>query len=615
MRGDLLSMKTKDKVLLIRIIIAVIFVIAAIFGWNEFIKYTFLGIAYIAVGYSVIKKAVLRILKGKLFDENFLMMIATVGAILVGEYFEAAAVMLFYQIGELFESYAVGKSRKSISELMDICPEYANLEKDGKIEIVDPDEVCVGDIIVIKPGEKVPLDGVVLSGETSINTAPLTGESIPCDVARDDTISSGTINLTGLIRAKVTKEFSDSTVSKILELVENSSANKAKSENFITRFSRYYTPTVVILAACLAFIPPIFLGDFADWGYRALTFLVVSCPCALVISVPLSFFGGIGGASRNGILIKGSNYVENLAKCKTVIFDKTGTLTKGEFEVVSLNPSETTQEELGLLASIAEKGSNHPIAKAVTKRFPTSENADEITEIPGRGVLAIYNKSVILAGNEGLMTENGVVIVKSDIVGAVVHVAKDGKYMGNIVVSDTLKADSKETIEKLHKTGVKKTVMLTGDAVGNAEFVAKELGISEFKAELLPSDKVAETEKLIAQKDGNVAFVGDGINDAPVLALADIGIAMGGIGSDAAIEAADVVLMDDKPSKIPLAIKISKKTMGIVKQNIVFALSVKGAVLLCGALGLANMWAAVFADVGVAFIAILNAMRTLRKNS
>ncbi len=608
-------MKKKDKILSVRIIIAVIFLVLAIFDMHEHIKYACLGIAYISVGYSVIKKAVLRIFRGKFFDENFLMMIATVGAILVGEYFEAAAVMLFYQIGEFFQSYAVGKSRKSISELMEICPEYANLERDGKIEAVDPYEVSVDDIIVIKPGEKVPLDGVILSGETALNTAPLTGEPMPRDAAPGDAINSGMINLTGLIRVRVTKEFSDSTASKILELVENSSANKARAENFITRFSRYYTPAVVISALGLAFIPPIFMGDIMDWVYRALTFLVVSCPCALVISVPLSFFGGIGGASRQGILIKGSNYVEGLAKCKTIIFDKTGTLTKGEFEVISVNPAEVSKDELMYLAAMAEKGSNHPVAKAIVSRFDDLGDAEELTEIAGKGVLATVDKRVILAGNEKLMQEHNIEYIKPNIPGAVIYVAENQKFIGSIVAADNLKADSKDAMDKLYKCGIKEAILLSGDTAENVAPVAKAVGIRRFKAGLLPSDKVKETEKILADKKGLVAFVGDGINDAPVLALSDIGIAMGGIGSDAAIEAADIVLMDDKLSKIPLAIRISQKTMRIVKQNIIFALGVKGLVLICGALGLANMWAAVFADVGVAFIAILNSMRTLRKGN
>lgn len=608
-------MKKKDKILLIRIIIASVFFAVSFFIKQPYIKYALLGISYISVGYSVIKKAVSRILKGKVFDENFLMLLATIGAICVGEYHEAAAVMLFYQIGELFESYAVGKSRKSISDLMDICPEYANLEKDGKTEVVDPYEVSVGDIIVVKPGEKVPLDGVIISGSTSLNTAPLTGESVPRDASEGDNINSGFINLTGLIKLRVTKEFSDSTVSKILELVENSSANKAKSESFITRFSLYYTPIVVILAACLAFIPPIFAGNISEWIHRALIFLVVSCPCALVISVPLSFFGGIGGASRNGILIKGSNYLESLAMCKTVAFDKTGTLTRGEFEVISVNPEGVSKEELISAAVMAETGSNHPVAKAVIKEFGKAENEGDITEIAGKGVLCRYSGIEILAGNLRLMEDNGIKAVKPEALGAVIYLAKDKEFIGSIVIADKLKPESKSAIDELYKAGISETVMLTGDSYENAKFVANELGIKRFKAELLPKDKVSEAEKLIKSDGGRVAFVGDGINDAPVLALSDIGIAMGGMGSDAAIEAADIVLMDDKLSKIPLAIKISKKTMKIVKQNIVFAIGVKVLIMLLGALGIANMWAAVFADVGVAFIAILNAMRTLKKDS
>lgn len=606
-------MKKKDKILLVRIIIALIFFGAA-FLIPQLLRYVFLGVSYISVGYSVIKKAVQRILKGKVFDENFLMLIATVGAICVGEYHEAAAVMLFYQIGELFQSYAVGKSRKSIADLMDICPEYANLEKDGKCETVDPYEVSVGDIIIVKPGEKVPLDGVIISGSTSLNTAPLTGESVPRDASEGDYINSGFINLTGLIKVRVTKEFFNSTVSKILELVENSSANKARSESFITRFSLYYTPIVVILAVFLAFIPPIFLGNIAEWIHRALIFLVVSCPCALVISVPLSFFGGIGGASRNGVLIKGSNYLENLAQCKTVVFDKTGTLTKGEFEVIEVNPYETSEEELIKATIMAESGSNHPLAKAVIKEFGKAENDADITEIAGKGVLCTYNGDEILAGNIRLMEDNGIIVVKPGALGAVIYVAKNKNFIGSIVIADKLKSESKDAVNNLYKVGILETVMLTGDSYDNAENVAKELGIKHFKAELLPRDKVVEAEALIKTGNGKVAFVGDGINDAPVLALSDIGIAMGGMGSDAAIEASDIVIMDDKLSKIPLAVKISQKTMKIVKQNIVFAIGVKVLIMLLGAIGIANMWAAVFADVGVAFIAILNAMRTLKKD-
>ncbi len=613
MRGFVLTMSKKEKQLLIRIIISFVLFAAAFFVPNEYIRYAFLAIAYISVGYSVLKGAAVRIFKGKFFDENFLMAIATIGAIFAGEYNEAVAVMLFYQVGELFQSYAVGKSRKSISDLMDICPEYANLEKDGEIFKVDPNEVGIGDIIVVRPGEKVPLDGTVISGSTTLNTAPLTGESVPRKAEEGDRISSGVINLTGLIRVRAEKEFSDSTVSKILELVENSSMNKARSENFITRFSLYYTPAVVCAAVCLAFIPPIFVGGLASWIHRALIFLVVSCPCALVISVPLSFFGGIGGASRNGILVKGSNYLESLAQCKTVIFDKTGTLTKGKFEVVSVNPCGVSEEELSKAAAVAESGSNHPIAEAITKKFGKDDSADEILEVAGKGIRAVKGGREILAGNVKLMADNGIDIVKPDVLGTVVYVAADGEFIGSIVIADRIKEDSKEAVKELYSAGVFDTVMLTGDSRDNAEPVAKELGIKRYLAELLPADKVSETEKIISESSGKVAFVGDGINDAPVLALADVGIAMGGIGSDAAIEAADIVLMDDKPSKIPVGIKIARKTMRIVRQNITFALGVKGIILILSAAGIANMWEAVFADVGVAFIAILNSMRTLKK--
>lgn len=612
MRGQIAKMKKKDKILLIRIIFAAFLFVASYFTKHTYIRYSVLALAYVLVGESVIKQAVLRMFSGKFFDENFLMMIATVGAVCVGKYSEAVAVMLFYQTGELFQSYAVGKSRKSIAALMDICPEYANLERDGEVLTVDPSEVKVGEVIVVKPGEKVPLDGVIISGATSFNTAPLTGESLPRDVAEGDAVSGGFINLTGLIRVRVSKEFSDSTVAKILELVESSSDNKTTTENFITKFSLYYTPAVVIAAAALAFIPPIFVGNFANWFHRALVFLVVSCPCALVISVPLSFFGGIGGASRNGILIKGSNYMEQLAKCKTFVFDKTGTLTRGEFEIVSINPEGVGEETLIRAAIIAEGGSNHPMAQAVISAFGKAKENAKISELAGQGVIAKLDGEEILAGNERLMSSRNIKVKEPKENGAVIYVAQNGKFIGSIVIADKIKEDAKAAIEGLLREGAKKTVMLTGDTKKNAEPVAKELGITELRAGLMPTDKVSETEKLI-KSSGGVAFVGDGINDAPTLALSDVGIAMGAVGSDAAIEAADIVLMDDKPSKIPIALKIARKTMRIVRQNIVFALGVKGIVLLLGALGIANMWLAVFADVGVAFIAILNAMRTLRK--
>lgn len=606
-------MKKSDKILLIRIIISALCLAVAFVVKNFYVSTVLLGGAYISVGYSVIKKAVLRILKGKFFDENFLMMIATFGAIVLGEYYEAAAVMLFYQTGELFQSYAVGKSRKSISDLMDICPQFANVERDGEFVLVDPFEVCVGDIVMVKPGEKIPLDGIVISGETALNMVALTGESVPKDVTLDDEVLGGAINLSGVIKVRVTKEFSESTVSKILELVENSSMNKAKSENFITKFSKYYTPIVVVLAALLAFIPPIFVGNIMEWIHRALLFLVVSCPCALVISIPLSFFGGIGGASRNGILIKGSNYMESLAECKTFVFDKTGTLTKGKFSVVEVNPNGMTKAEVIEIAALAEYGSNHPIALAIVKEANSQKKPDEVTEIAGNGVLAVANGRHILVGNERLMAKYKISVTKPKSLGTVLYVACDNNFAGSIVIADQVKEESQSALKALYKNGAKRTVMLTGDNKENAETVAKELKISKFEAELLPTDKVSYMEKMISSNCGKVAFTGDGINDAPVLALCDVGIAMGGIGSDAAIEAADVVIMDDNLMKIPMAVKLAKKTMRIVKQNIVFALGVKIGVMVLGALGIATMWAAVFADVGVAFIAILNSMRTLKK--
>lgn len=606
-------MKKSDKILLIRIIISALCLAVAFVVKNFYVSTVLLGGAYISVGYSVIKKAVLRILKGKFFDENFLMMIATFGAIVLGEYYEAAAVMLFYQTGELFQSYAVGKSRKSISDLMDICPQFANVERDGEFVLVDPFEVCVGDIVMVKPGEKIPLDGIVISGETALNMVALTGESAPKDVTLDDEVLGGAINLSGVIKVRVTKEFSESTVSKILELVENSSMNKAKSENFITKFSKYYTPIVVVLAALLAFIPPIFVGNIMEWIHRALLFLVVSCPCALVISIPLSFFGGIGGASRNGILIKGSNYMESLAECKTFVFDKTGTLTKGKFSVVEVNPNGMTKAEVIEIAALAEYGSNHPIALAIVKEANSQKKPDEVTEIAGNGVLAVANGRHILVGNERLMAKYKISVTKPKSLGTVLYVACDNNFAGSIVIADQVKEESQSALKALYKNGAKRTVMLTGDNKENAETVAKELKISKFEAELLPTDKVSYMEKMISSNCGKVAFTGDGINDAPVLALCDVGIAMGGIGSDAAIEAADVVIMDDNLMKIPMAVKLAKKTMRIVKQNIVFALGVKIGVMVLGALGIATMWAAVFADVGVAFIAILNSMRTLKK--
>lgn len=576
--------------------------------------------AYLIVGGDVVLKAVKNILNGQIFDENFLMSIATIGAFIIGEYPEGVAVMLFYQIGELFQDYAVNKSRKSIADLMDIRPDYANIKRGNKIIRVDPDEVKVGEIIIIKPGEKIALDGKVASGNSTINTSALTGESLPREVSEGDEVLSGCINMSGVITVKVSKEFGESTVSKILDLVENASSKKSESEKFITKFAKYYTPAVVIIAAFLAVIPPLILKDavFYDWLYRALIFLVISCPCALVISIPLGFFGGIGGASAHGVLVKGSNYLEALSKTETVVFDKTGTLTKGVFNVTEIVTEGITKEELLEMAAYAESYSNHPISvsllKAYGKKIDSSKISD-VEEIPGHGVkAAVYNK-IILAGNAKLMKSKGIKYADSDnITGTIVHIAIDGIYKGYIVISDEIKADSKKAIENLKKLGIQKTVMLTGDSRKVGEKVAEELGLDLVYAELLPGDKVEKVEKLLAEKpkNKNLSFVGDGINDAPVLARADVGIAMGGLGSDAAIEAADIVIMNDEPSKIATTIKIAKKTLNIVRQNIFFALIVKLIVLILGAGGIATMWEAIFADVGVSVLAILNAMRAMK---
>lgn len=579
-------------------------------------------VPYLIIGYDVILKAVRNIRNGQVFDENFLMMIATFGAFVVSEYIEAVAVMLFYQIGELFQSYAVGKSRQSIADLMDICPEYANLEMDGQIEEVDPDDVEIGSIILIKPGEKVPLDGVVIEGESFLDTSALTGESVPRKVYVDEEIISGCINGSGTLRVRVTKEFEDSTVAKILELVENASNKKAKVENFITRFAKYYTPFVTIAALVLAILPPILLQDnWMVWLERACIFLVISCPCALVISVPMGFFGGIGAASKIGVLVKGSNFLELLSEMDTIVFDKTGTLTNGVFEVTDILAKKTDTKEVLQLAAGLEKYSTHPIAQSIcmayeneAKRTSFSEmNISDVEEISGHGIRGKVNGAEVLVGNAKMMKMFGITRKKYKGSGTVVHVVKDNNYLGAIIISDTIKDGAKEAIKKMKKAGVSKTVMLTGDRKAAALAVAEELKLDEVYYELLPGDKVEKVESFIAVADRNakVAFVGDGINDAPVLARADIGIAMGSLGSDAAIEAADVVIMDDDLRKISRVIKISKKTMSIVKQNIVFALGVKGLILLLGALGMASMWAAVFADVGVAVIAILNSMRTL----
>ena len=589
---------------------------------SSFTNLCFYLTAYFIVGGDVVLRAVRNILRLQIFDENFLMFIATVGAFLIGEYPEAVGVMLFYQIGELFQGYAVDKSRKSIAELMNIRPDYANLKTADEIKKVDPDDVLVGDEIIIRPGERIPLDAIVTSGSSLVDTSSLTGEAVPRDAAVGSELLSGCINLSGLLTARVTKEFGDSTVSKILDLVENATAKKSKSENFITKFARIYTPAVVILAAMLAFIPPLTFSEapLTEWIFRALTFLVISCPCALVISVPLSFFGGIGGASRQGILVKGGNYLEALAKTETVIFDKTGTLTKGVFDVQEIVAQAMEPEELLELAALAESHSNHPISLSVQRAYGKTIDIEKVTdvkEIAGLGVQAVIAGKVVLAGNAKLMKEHGVGYEEPLTAGTIVHIASAGNYAGYIVIADQLKPDAAKTIKLLRSEGIKQTVMLTGDQKSVGELVAKKLGINHVYTELLPADKVRKLEEimLVRSRNGKVAFVGDGVNDAPVLARADIGIAMGGLGSDAAIEAADVVIMTDEPAKIVTAIKIAKRTVRIAKQNIVFALSVKAAVLVLGALGLANMWAAVFADVGVSVIAILNAIRVLSSSS
>ena len=578
--------------------------------------------AYFIIGGNVVWRAVRNILHGKVFDENFLMSIATIGAFIVGDFAEAVAVMLFYQVGELFQDYAVDQSRKSIAELMNIRPDYANVHRGDALEKVDPDEVLVGETIVVKPGERVPLDAVVLSGSSSIDTSALTGESLPRDVDEGDALLSGCINISGLVTAKVTKEFGESTVSKILDLVENAGNKKSKSENFITKFAGYYTPVVVIIAVLLAVIPPLVVpGElFREWIYRGLIFLVISCPCALVISIPLSFFGGIGGASRRGILVKGGNYLEALSESEIVVFDKTGTLTKGSFRVQQVEPQGISADQLLELAAHAESFSNHPISLSLQKAYGKPVDAARIRDVEetsGHGVAATIDGAKIAAGNAKLMRKLGIAFAEPDIAGTVVHVAQDGVYRGYILIADEVKEDAARAICELKEAGIRRTVMLTGDSKRIGEQVAKQLGIDEVYAELLPADKVAKVEELFAGKSarGKLAFVGDGINDAPVLARADIGIAMGGLGSDAAIEAADIVIMTDEPSKIATAIRVSKKTLRIVKQNITFALVVKFAVLLLGAVGIASMWAAIFADVGVAMLAILNAIRMLNVKS
>lgn len=624
-------MSKKQKKMLIRIVItAVMVLILQFISVSGLLQLALYLAAYLIIGYDILRKAGKGILNRRVFDENFLMAIATVGAFALaiysgsGDYNEAIAVMLFYQIGELFQSYAVGKSRRNISALMDIRPDYANIERDGKLEKTDPDEVAVDSIIVVQPGEKVPLDGIVLEGTSSLNTSALTGESLPRDVKAGDEIISGCINMTGVLRIRTTKEFEESTVSKILELVENSSSRKSKSENFITKFARVYTPAVCYGALALAVLPPLiqllFLGQEAAWSmwiYRALTFLVISCPCALVISIPLSFFAGIGGASKAGVLIKGSNYMETLSQAKYVVFDKTGTLTQGVFEVTGIHHNKMEEAKLLEYAALAECASSHPISKSLQKAYGKEidrSRVSDIKEISGHGIIAKVDGHEVAAGNSKLMKQIGVNYYDCHSVGTIIHMAIDGEYAGHIVISDILKPHSKEVIAELKKAGVEKTVMLTGDAKRVADQVAQSLGIDEVYSELLPADKVSKVEELLstkAEKD-KLAFVGDGINDAPVLTRADIGIAMGAMGSDAAIEAADVVLMDDDPLKISKAIKISRKCLRIVYQNIIFALVIKFACLGLGAIGIANMWFAIFADVGVMIIAILNAIRALR---
>ena len=623
-------MKAKQKKMLIRIIIASVLLIAlALSPVTGYLRLALFLIPYFIVGYDILLKAAKGFTNGRIFDENLLMTVATLGAIAIalydntGDYTEAVAVMLFYQIGEWFQGYAVGKSRKNISELMDIRPDYANIEKDGQLIKVDPDEVQIGDIIVVQPGEKVPIDGVVIEGESSLNTSALTGESLPRSVSVDDEITSGCINLSGLLKIRTTKLFEDSTVSQILELVENASSRKSRSEAFITRFARVYTPIVFFSALALAVIPPLvrLLGmgldaQWDDWIYRSLVFLVISCPCALVISIPLSFFAGIGGASNQGILVKGSNFLENLSETKVLVFDKTGTLTEGVFEVVAIHHNKLEEKKLLELAALAESASSHPISKSLQKAYGLPLNRDrvkDIHEISGQGVVAKIDDMEVAAGNEKLMKSLNVEAIACHSVGTIVHIAINGEYHGHIVISDRIKAHAKETIRAVKKAGIQKTVMLSGDSRKVAEHVAKELGIDEVRSELMPADKVRIVEELLEQNKsrGKLAFVGDGINDAPVLSRADIGIAMGAMGSDAAIEAADVVLMDDDPLKIAKGIKISRKCLAIVKENIWFAIGIKVACLILGAFGIANMWMAIFADVGVMILAILNAMRAL----
>jgi len=618
------TLNKKQKKVLVRIIIAaVLMIVFSVIPLKGYLRFVLFMIPYVIIGYDILRKAIKGILNKQVFDENFLMAVATVGAIILGEYTEGVAVMLFYQIGELFQSYAVGKSRKNISELMDIRPDYANVEIDGNIEKIDPDEVEIGSIIIVQPGEKVPIDGIVLEGNSTLNTSALTGESVPRDVTEGDEIISGCINMTGVIKIKTAKDFGESTVSKILDLVENSSSKKSKSENFISKFAKVYTPAVCYSAVALAIVPPLvsmLLLDnspmWGEWIYRALTFLVISCPCALVISIPLSFFAGIGGASNQGVLVKGSNYLETLAKTKYVVFDKTGTMTQGVFEVSGIHHSELEDKKLLEYAALAECHSSHPISKSLQKAYGKKIDRSRVTdveEISGNGVVAKVDGKTVAIGNTKLMNRFGISYKECHHVGTIVHVAIDAAYSGHIVISDIVKPQAKEAIRELKKAGVTKTVMLTGDAKSVGEKVAQELDIEEVYCELLPGDKVAKVEELLNKKSdsGKLVFVGDGINDAPVLSRADIGIAMGALGSDAAIEAADVVLMDDNPLKIAKAIKISRKCIRIVYQNIYFAIGIKLICLVLGAIGIANMWLAIFADVGVMVLAILNAIRAL----
>lgn len=615
-------MTRKQKIILFRIILsAVLLFVVWLLPLSGVLRLLAFLVPYAIIGWDVLWKALRNIAHGQVFDENFLMAVAAVGAFCIGEYPEGCFVALFYQIGELFQSYAVGRSRRSISELMDIRPDYANVERDGEEMRVSPEKVCVGESILVKPGEKIPLDGTIIEGESSLNTSALTGEALPREVKPGDSVLSGCINQSGLLKICVEKEFGESTVSKILELVENSAAKKSRTENFITRFAKYYTPSVVIAALLLALIPPLFFRlAWSEWIHRALIFLVISCPCALVISVPLSFFGGIGGASRFGVLIKGGNYLEALAHAETFVFDKTGTLTEGVFEVTELHPQNGCSEaELLELAAFAESYSSHPIAISLKNAYGKAIDTtriSEICELAGMGISAVIDGHVVLVGNEKLMRQNGFVPQTEKVAGTVISIAADGCYCGFVVISDRVRADAKTALEELRAVGISKTVMLTGDLEETARAVVEQLALSEYHAELLPSDKVEQTEQLLAEKGkkGSVVFVGDGINDAPVLSRADVGIAMGGLGSDAAVEAADIVLMEDSLSKLPLAVKSARKTLAVAKQNIVFALAVKALVLLLGACGLSNMWEAVFADVGVSVIAILNAMRTLRVN-